>query len=368
MQGTVIYAPSTFEERGAAVSFTTPLLSQTRVRMDDRQRLEVLIPSFSEGKGIYVVPWKVVPEMVSMTVHDRYLHDQIVKGAGCSPHDIRSASLRAARCGLAGPQAVKAAREAIATDEECRTLTNLLLIVEILKVAGLESLEVLREGLRSDRGEAITREYMSRAAGVLEIDPNELYRRVADLANVASPVGLVHAPEPGRLRKRLRELAEFRDSVRGWADEDESDTAPVAAFCADVATHTLEIGEKVLVDFDGRLRQLGGMIRDWNRQMLPIRRLAWRLSWLVDGWDFVIASWRDAMERERQEQRMTVNETFRVLPLIPTSECRHDHADEAKRVLVQHRRSVRAYEDWRTGRMDMELVHHIEAIKAKAAA
>lgn len=367
MQGRIIYAPSTFEERGAAVSFTTPLLSQTRVRRDARQRLEVLIPSFAEGKGIYVVPWKVVPEMVSMTVHDRYLHDLIVRSDGCSPQDIRAATLKAARCGLAGPKAVKAARAALEEEETYRTLTNLLLIVEVLKAAGLESLDVLRTGIDSAEGKALTRGYMHRAALAMKLEPNELYARVEEMARVMSPIGLIQAPEPGRLRKRLRDLAAFRDSLADWAESDPSDTAPVGTFCAEVATHTLEIGEKALGDFDDRSRSIGAVIRDWERQIDPVRAVAWRLSWLIDGWEFVVAAWRDAQERDSHGQRMAVNEMFRVLPLVPANESRHHHADAARSVMEKHRRSVRAYEDWRTGTMDTDMVQRIESIKAKAA-
>src|SRR5690349_4436102 len=107
------------------------MLTQTRIRKDERDRLEVLVPSFSSGKGIYVIPWRSVPEMVTMTVHDRYLHELIVKDPVCSPNEVRTAALQVARTGLAGPPAADAARAALREDDEHRTLTNYLLIVRI---------------------------------------------------------------------------------------------------------------------------------------------------------------------------------------------------------------------------------------------
>lgn len=367
MKGTVIYAPATFEERGVAVSFTTPLLSQTRVRVDERRRLEVLIPSFSEGKGIYVVPWKVVPEMVAMTVHDRYLHEQIVRLACCSPQEIRNAQLRAARSGLAGPEGAKAARAALAEDQKYRALTNVLLIVEVLRAAGLESADLVRSGLDSKETEALTRSYLTRAAASFQIAPAQLYERIAHLAEVVWPIGLVQAPEPGRLRRRLRGVAEFRDGIAAWARENPGDAAPVAGFCASVATHTLTRGEELLADFDRRARAIGVMIRDWTAQSAIISEDSEKLTWLADGWDFIIGAWTEAQARDHQEQAMAVNEIFRILPLIPTGECAGDQHAEARTVMAQHRRSVRAYEDWRSGVLDTEAVHRIEAIKARAA-
>lgn len=367
MKAVLSYAPSTFEERGAAVSFTTPLLSQTRVRMDERKRLEVLIPSFAEGRGVYVVPWKAMPDMVSMTMHDRFLHDAIVRKGACSPHDIRIATLQAARKGLAGPEAVQAARKALEDDESYRTLTNFLLIVEVLKVAGLMSAETLKETLRSAEGEAITRGYMHKAAADMRLEATQLYARVAEMAEAMAPVGLAQAPIAGRLRRCVRALDEFRDSIAWWSRDNPSEAAPVAAFCASVADHTLAIGQSVLDDFDRRARSIGAVIRDWDSQVEVIQAASIRLGWLVDGWDFVVGLWQLALERDAHEQAMTVNEIFRILPLIPTSETRHQHAEEAREVLAKNRRSVRAYEDWRTGMLDVELVERIEKIKAKAA-
>lgn len=368
MKGAITYAPATFEERGAAVAFTTPLLSQTRVRRDERERLEVLIPSFADGRGIYVVPWRAVPDVVAMTAHDRFLHGMIGRNGLSEPDDVRKATLKAARGGLAGPKGVDAARAALAADEEDRTVTNFLLILEVLRTAGLDPRELLRADFDSDDGRRLTRGYMARAADSLGIGSADLYRRVSELADAMSPVGLAAAPRPGRLRRRLMDLETFRDRARAWADSDPSDTAHVAAFCADVAGDTLAIGRGILTDFDRMATETGAAIRDWSHQVLTIRETARRLTWLTDGWDYMAAAWNDALERGPVEQRMTMNELFRILPLIPVAESRHRHARVAGDVLARHRRSVRAYEDWRTGRTDADLIARIEAVKRRTNA
>ncbi|MBP2302953.1 hypothetical protein [Azospirillum picis] len=366
VRGAVEYAPSTFEERGAAVAFTTPLLSQTRVRRGDRSKLEVLIPSLSQGMGIYVVPWKAVPEMVSMTMHDRYLHDLIVKEEACSPNEIRRATLRAARRGLAGPKAAQAARRALDEDEEQGTLTHYLLILAILKAVGLESPEMLKAGIDTDEGQRLTRQLMTRAAESLRLDATLLYARLAEVAAVAAPVGLARSPRPGRLVRCLVDLTAFRDAMADWARTVPSDAAPVAGFCAEVAQHTIGIGERVLADFHRRLEAIGPLMRDWDGEIVRVRGQSARMAWLLDGWSHITAAWDVMQAEDQRQQAATINELFRILPLLPTQESSRDLMEESRHVKPAHRRSVRMLEDWRTGQFDIDAIRRIEAVKARA--
>ena len=63
------HQPSTFEERGTTVPFTTPTLSCARVRSDDRHNLVLLTPGFAGTQSVYVLPWKAIPDLVTMTIH-----------------------------------------------------------------------------------------------------------------------------------------------------------------------------------------------------------------------------------------------------------------------------------------------------------
>ncbi len=349
------------------MAFTTPVLAQTRVRKDDREHLEVLIPNLSEGRGVYVLPWKGLPLAFPMTVHDRMLQDLIRRGEGCSPEDIRKAVLQAARCGLAGPLAVEAAEIALRDEDEQRLLINFQLIVEVLKAVGLESTDILRAGLGSEKGEQLTRSYMHKAAQSLALEPTELYTRVAELATFMEPVGIASSPKPARLRRLARDLLHFRDSMTEWAAGNVSETAPIGTFCAEVAEHTLNQVRNVVTQLDQAVASFGLLLRQWDVKRTVVRRSTTRLSWLLDGWDFIITSWAEAQTKSRHEQEMAVHELFRILPLLPKDEEQSDHALLADRLLAANRRSVRAYVDWRSGQLDMDLVMRIEAIKAKVA-
>ncbi len=367
MRSLINFAPSTFEERGAAVGFTTPVLAQTRVRKDSRDQLEVLIPNLSEGHGVYVVPWKGLPLAFPMTVHDRMLQELILRAEGCSPDDIRKAVLEAARCGLAGPLAVEAAEAALKDDEEQRLLINFQLMVEVLKAVGMEATEILRVGLGSEQAQHLTRSHMLKAAQSLAIEPTELYARVAELAAYMEPVGLASSPKPARLRRLMRDLVQFRDSMTEWSSDNVSETAPLGHFCAEVAEHTLNQVRNVVTQLDQSVAAFGALLNQWDMKRVVVRRATTRLSWLLDGWDFLVVTWAEAQDKSRHEQDMTVNELFRILPLLPKDEEYGDHAFQADQILAANRRTVRAYVDWRSGQLDMDLIMRIEAIKAKAA-
>lgn len=367
MRSLTNFAPSTFEDRGAAVAFTTPVLAQTRVRKDGHDQLEVLIPNLSEGRGTYVVPWKSLPLAFPMTVHDRMLHDLIAKGEGCSPDDIRKAVLQSARCGLAGSQAVEAAEDALRDDDEQRLLINYQLIVEALKAVGLESTEILRAGLASVEGQRLTRDLMSKAARSLGLEPTELYSRIAELAVYVESIGLATSPKPARLRRLMRDLQGFRDSLTDWATDNVSEAAPIGTFCAEVAEHTVNHARNVMTQLDQSVAAFEVLIRQWDTKRVLVRRAATRLSWLLDGWEYLIALWSASVSMSRHEQDLAVHDIFRVIPLLPRDEARADQALAAEKLLQSNRRSVRAYVDWRSGQLDVDLVSRIETLKGKAA-
>ncbi|ALG72475.1 hypothetical protein VY88_32665 [Azospirillum thiophilum] len=367
MRSLTNFAPSTFEERGAAVAFTTPVLAQTRVRKDSRDLLEVLVPNLSEGRGVYVVPWKSLPLAFPMTVHDRMLHDLIAKADGCSPDDIRKAVLEAARCGLAGAGAVAAAEAALQDDEEQRLLINYQLIVEALKAVGLESTEILRIGLTSADGQKLTRGLMMKAAQRMALEPTELYGRIAELAVLMEPIGLATSPKPARLRRLMRDLQGFRDSMIDWATDNVSEAAPIGGFCAEVAEHTVNHARNVMGQLDQAMGAFEPLLRQWETKRPQIRKASSRLSWLLDGWEYLILLWSDALTQDRYTQDMAVHDIFRVIPLLPRDEGRADQSLLADKLTTSQRRSVRAYVDWRSGQLDVDLVMRIETIKGRAA-
>src|SRR5215475_11525822 len=88
---------SRFQSDGVAIEFTTPVLSSARVRPSESDKLEVIISDLGGGRGQYVVPMRHLTKVVTLTVHDRTLCEEVMHRNAHSPDEIRRAVLTVAR-------------------------------------------------------------------------------------------------------------------------------------------------------------------------------------------------------------------------------------------------------------------------------
>lgn len=365
MKGSDLYRPSTFEARGSAVPFTTPVLAQARVRKTDRDRLEVLVASIADSNATYVIPWSVVDEMFKLTVHDIYLHRAVSELDAMSPEDIRTAALKTAASGLAGTEAARQARRVQQVDEEDRILVNYLLVVAILRTVGMEFGRAGVIDVTSDSGQKIARAAMAEAAGPLNLSGEALYDRLTALSALLGPVGLPNSPKPGRLREQFDDLKSFQVGITEWSKLDGSDRADLAGFCGETARLTLRLAKEALADLDARVDALGVTLKQWDKAYAGLRAAAARVSWLLDGWQFITALWRQAADGTPNDQYTAVDQIFRVLPMIPSQEMKAEDTEGIRADLMLRKR-VQVGEDWRTGEVDIELIERIEAVGALA--
>ncbi len=363
-----LYLPSTFEERGTAAPFTTPMFMLSRVRPDERQGLVLLLPSFGGTEGSYVVPWSAVQEIGGMSTHDRALHEEIQASKATSPDQMRAAAFKVAATGLAGPVAAEAAKKAMAEDQKKIDETHILLILALLTSAGMTSQELMQTSPETDEWRVKTKAMLAKAAEEYGTDIDQIYYRIGELSHMLAPVGLAVSKQEARLRLMLQKLGEFRQTIGEWAEQDLSDMADFAAFAATVADLTLDLAGKMFRRLDAGVNDIGLVVRDWRTQGPLASRMAGRLSWLLDGWETIIELWRSLADQPIEVQRDGVANLMRVLPLIPRNETEDEGNELNKRhESFQHKR-LQAHVDWRTGKYDVELVSRIEQIKAKAIA
>src|SRR4051794_34879392 len=112
------YHPATFQDRGAAVAFTTPMLAGSRVRDNPRRGKELVIHNPSGRRGVYVLPLPGVRDQYRPTVHDVVLLQRIGELRTIDPATIRKAALGVAREGFAGPEARMAAEAVTEADRQ----------------------------------------------------------------------------------------------------------------------------------------------------------------------------------------------------------------------------------------------------------
>jgi hypothetical protein len=356
--------PATFEARGATVPFTTPTLAHSRVRKDWRNRFELVIVGFYGGSGDYVLPWPTVSGLLSLTAHDTMLHRELQGRETLGPDDVRQVALEVAKTGLAGPDVSDAASRALAADDEAKAVTEVMLMLGLIKEIEPERHRELAADMKTTSGQARIREAFHSLAGRLWPNPESCVQRLSELTRSSHTVGLPDAPFPGRVRQSLFRLAEFQRSVELWGSERLGVTAEDAAFCAKRSGHTVKLGAALLAEFDSLIAEPRKVLGNWTIDGSKIERLADRLAWLVDGWDTISETWLGAADDDKRID--VLSEIVPILPVLPRNEAMIDaesgHSAAGPGV---GRRWVHTTEDWRTGEPDPEMVERLEALKAK---
>lgn len=104
------------------------------------------MPGLAGGRGTYVIPWKSVPEMFKLTVHDRALHEAICEAPDFSPREIRLAALRVAQLGLAGRAASGSARALLQREDSLELVARFFLTLRIVERMATEPLTLAELG------------------------------------------------------------------------------------------------------------------------------------------------------------------------------------------------------------------------------
>lgn len=357
--------PSTFEERGAAIPFTTPQLAHARVRGDWRGRLELVVAKFAESAGAYVIPWPAVKDIGTLTTHDVMLHEEVMKQNALDPHGVRLCALTVAKTGLAGPEIAEAAEKALAEDEEAKALNQVVLILRVIEEAEPAVAKTLVRELATPQGQDRIRETLSSVAGRLGIEADILDKRISALGDKTYDVGTAWSPSEGRLRRQLKKLEAMQKSTAEWASERLGEAAEQAKFTSDVAAYTIANAREVLQKFDKMLASPRAIVADWDIKAPAAEKLARRLTWLIDGWDPIVEMWMASTEEAQHIDALS--RIASVLPFVPRDEAESGNVNSSvfNTLQAQGRKWVRSNTNWQTGEPDVELIKRLEEVKAK---
>lgn len=357
--------PSTFEERGAAVPFTTPVLAFSRLRHEEDHGLELLVPGLAGGRDTYVIPWRSVPSVFVMTVHDRVLREEIEVRPTPTPAEIREASLRVESTGLAGPASARAAKQAASDDESDRLLTNFFLVSEAVRQLSGGKLQIGPADLTNDAGRTRTKLILSRVAALFRLTPDDFYSRLEDWAATVAPLGVPGLNYTCRLRQLIADLDAYAEEVEAWSERDATDAADSARICARIAEETCSAARNLSAGIDRYAGNIRETLSEWATSFGRVRALMDKLTWTLDGWGPVVTMWRHVDQSDRESAQDSIGEMLRLMPVMPRREvgsrARKTWGDLSHSL---YRTRVRAHEDWLSGKVDFELVLRLEKFKA----
>jgi hypothetical protein len=342
--------PATFAEAGVAAPFTTPAITQARLRLDARGRIEMVARNPTGGDGVYVLPLKAASEMFRLSIHDRTMAERLEGIQPISPLTIRRVGLELAREGLAGPDAKDAAVRAVDEDEQHALLTLLVLLEQLLKEAGQPRID----WKAIDTGDRQARErlkpYFKRLEPSTGMTGTDLVTAVDSLSALVAPVGLADAPFASLATTSLADLRKLRASVADWAKEEGSELAAIADLVVECAALSERCAEQSLVKAGELVRAVGRLLAAHAAAPESVGEVLTRPIWLLHGWRHLIALWFSVADQSRDVQRDTMVELGELVPLVPLVADDWLGKDREKlRPQYELRRHVRLMEDWRSG-------------------
>ena len=355
------YQPTTFQERGVVVPFTTPLLGGTRARPGEKTGLELVIPNPSGGPGVYIMGWSAIPALCRPTLHDRQLSERVAAMSHILPSTIRRIAREVAAEGMAGEEAMQAALTSADTEKNDRTVTNDLLLMALIDQVALF------KGAPSGEPDMETRARLTvaRIAPSVGRSADWVATALESLSDVLASIGVEGQPRPSRISRLIDLVRETCNSLSSWSRmQKEANQAAYVEMIAAAAEHTLTLASYTVSQTRNLTRDLSALLRRWATDTFAIVHLAAQPEWLLDGWEQICLIWRCAADDAAK--RAALIEIAQLVPVIPR-EARHWSELAVNTEIAFHlRRSIPLNEDWRTGAPVFDLIARNEQIRAAA--
>jgi len=295
--------PAGFAERGAFVPFTTPqlfgaLLSRARPGAEE----ELALPNFSGQPGRITRSGVQLLETPGLTAHDRVLWQKLQAIPQFSPEKLREAVINTAADGWRGRAAIAWAEEQKAADSTVLRRMFFLLLTDLIRRTELpgeakippeqESLIYLRPRI----GKAV-----ARIAKRYSMTTEAVEAAIEALASVFMPIGKHHDAVTGHTRLALTELESFIKEIDQWLTPRRDNVRGMrAGFLLRKATLALGCARAAINELDRVSEDITILLRAWQRDQASVLRRASRPLWLLDGWDIIIALWRQSAPSDRE--------------------------------------------------------------------
>ncbi len=360
------YYPTTFLERGVAVPFTTPMLAGARARPAERGGPELVVPSPSGSRGVYILAWNAVRELCQPTVHDTRLNNKVASLPSVTPSAIRKAAREVAEEGLAGRDAAAAAGAARDTEHREVMVANFMLLMTLVQQVEPAEAQAVSPADGVDTAlETRAQRVIARIAPRLGRSADAIAASLEDIAPLFASTGLTASGADGRAGRALGVLCRVRAETAAWSQSRNDDSAAQADMVARVADLTIGCTQATLQEAHALTTDMTGLLRRWAAEPALIRQLAARPEWLLDGWEQVCLLWLTA--EGETARRAVLPEMALLVPIVPREAAAWVGGPVDMDAAMRFRRTVTLNEDWRTGSAVFDLIARNEHLRALAA-
>ena len=309
--------PQGFAQRGAIVPFTTPNLLGARLRPGGvTGSLELALPSLGGPSEGQIIPGNALEQTEGLTLHDRALWRKLQSIGPISPERLRGAAQEIAREGLRGRAAMDLAMEQATTDTTTLRRVFFLLLTNLIRRTEMpaentvppeqESLTYLRPRI----GRAI-----GRIARRFNTQTEDVEVVLEALAGAFTPLGKAGDSVAGHRRLAVTDLRAFVKELSTWtAPRVGSPRGTRAEWILRKAALSLSCAEAAIAELDRVMDDTTILIHAWQRDQQSVLSRIARSEWLLDGWDIVIALWRQS---EPSDREAILWEMTQLVPQLP---------------------------------------------------
>jgi hypothetical protein len=355
--------PVTFQSRGVAVPFTTPLLAGARVRHSGRSEIELITPNPSGGRGIYVVPWAGVRELCNPTLHDRTLIHRLALLPCIDPASVRDAALEVASEGYAGRNAVASATTTRDNDTIHRELAHFRLLAALIEQAESAGGKPTMPTQRTPAFDQLAEGVLRRLAPSFGCSAEHLIDALAAMGDRFAPVGVEWEDRTARIPRLMSTLGDVHAGIAGWLAEDpDNDIGGLGEMVTASMKVTCDGSHALLAGIRGMLSDPLALVKRWIAAPDDASALASRCDWLLDGWESPCLLW--TMAASTASRRAALLEIGQILPVLPREVADWLAVPIPPAAIDASCRVTSRDDAWRSGAAAFALIQRNEALRA----
>ena len=295
--------PADFPQRGCVVAFTSPHLLGARIIQTQKVGpRDIALSYLSARPGLNILPWSEVATARGITRHDLALGQKLNNIPTITPANVRAATLEVADQGLRGSAARNWARDYQTNDRTALRRVFFLQLTDLIRRTERKGEEKVAP---EDETLSYLRPRIGRAIGrfckPLGLKIEEVEEATETLASVLMPFGKPRDFVIGHVRQALLDLQGFVRELELWAAPRRgSPRGSGAEFVLRKASLALRCAEAAIADLDEFAEDTTQLLRHWLKAPQSVQDRAARPEWLLNGWDIVIALWRQSEPSDRE--------------------------------------------------------------------
>jgi hypothetical protein len=361
------YHPATFQERGVALPFTTPMLGGARARLSRNRGIELIVRNPAGGRGVYVMPLNAVTALCRPTLYDKVVCNRIAFLETVTPATVRGIGRAAAAEGLAGEGAMQAAHAAAKTDETDRRVVvhHLLSCLTSQVWAGPHAPPDI-PGPNSPDLDTRARQTIARLAPRLGQSAGWGVTALDALADAMTGVGINAGDEVGRIPNLIMRLGAMRQGIAEWANtQRDSDRVSFAHTVCSISDFTRSVAATMMTQTRMLTDDMVRLLRHWATDPESVVRVAERPEWMLDGWEQICLIWNFA--QDNAARRVALIEIADLVPMIPKELNEWDSGRASIADVFPAQTHIGLNEDWCTGAAVYDLIARNEQLRAAAS-